>query len=158
MLRTLKSPLDMLRLFGDASGLKTNMQKSSALPIQCKKKERETIKAHLPCQMLDFPCKYILECPYPSINFPMQVQPIIDKIADQLLGWKADLLTKEGRIILVRFVLTSMLLYLTMAMDLPAWALKAIDKIRTGFLWRGRKEVTGGHCAVAWPKVTYSAT
>jgi hypothetical protein len=84
----------------------------------------------------------------------MQVQPIIDQIADRLPGCKADLLTKAGRKILVQFVLTSMLVYLAMAMDLPPWALKAIDKIRRGFLWRGRRDVKGGHCLLAWPKVT----
>ena len=82
-----------------------------------------------------------------------QIQPIIDKIADQLPGWKADLLTRAGRKVLVQFVLTSMLVYLVMAMDLPPWALKAIDKIRRGFLWKGRKDVNGGHCLLAWPKV-----
>jgi len=55
---------------------------------------------------------------------------------------------------LVQFVLTSMLIYLAMAMDLPSWALRAIDKIRRGFLWKGRKEARGGHCLLAWPKVT----
>ena len=54
---------------------------------------------------------------------------------------------------MVQFVLTSMLVYLVMAMDLPPWALKAIDKIRRGFLWKGRKDVNGGHCLLAWPKV-----
>jgi len=47
-----------------------------------------------------------------------------------------------------------MLIYLAMAMDLPSWALRAIDKIRRGFLWKGRKEARGGHCLLAWPKVT----
>jgi len=40
-----------------------------------------------------------------------------------------------------------------MAVDIPPWAVKAIDKIGRGFLWRGRKDVKGGHCLVAWPKV-----
>jgi len=47
-----------------------------------------------------------------------------------------------------------MLIYFLMALDLPAWALKAIDRIRRGFLWKGRKGVRGGHCLIAWPKVT----
>ena len=28
-----------------------------------------------------------------------------------------------------------------------------MDKIRRGFLWRGRKDAKGGHCLVAWGKV-----
>jgi hypothetical protein len=47
-----------------------------------------------------------------------------------------------------------MMVYLAMATDLLSWALKAIDKIRRSFLWRGRKEAMGGHCLVAWNKVT----
>jgi len=43
--------LDMLDLFGSASGLKTNIQKSSVLPIQCKQEDIEIIQLHLPCQL-----------------------------------------------------------------------------------------------------------
>jgi hypothetical protein len=53
----------------------------------------------------------------------------------------------------VQHILTGMIIYLAMAIDLPSWALAAIDKIRKGFLWRGRKEVRGGHCLVAWGRV-----
>ena len=66
-------------------------------------------------------------------------------------GWFAH---KAGRNILVQSVLTSMLIYLLLALDLPAKALEAIDKIRRGFLWKGRKDVKGGHCLIAWPNVT----
>lgn len=41
-----------------------------------------------------------------------------------------------------------------MALDLPPWALKAMDKIHRGYIWRGRKEANGGHCLLTWPKVT----
>jgi hypothetical protein len=62
-------------------------------------------------------------------------------------------LNKAGRRILVQHVLTGMAIYTTMAIDFPKWAIDAIDKIRRGFLWRGRKDAKGGHCMVAWEKV-----
>jgi hypothetical protein len=77
----------------------------------------------------------------------------VDKIADQLPNWKADLMTRAGRRVQVQHILTSMTVYLAMAVDIPQWGLEAIDKIRRGFLWRGRKEAKGGHCLVAWGKV-----
>jgi hypothetical protein len=123
------------------------------LPIQCQE-DRQTIETLLPCQLLEFPCRY-LGLPLSLHKLTKdQIQPIIDKVADQLPGWKADLLTRAGRKVVVQYVLTSMLIYLAMAMDLPQWALKAIDKVRRGFLWKGRRDVKGGHCVIAWPKVT----
>lgn len=77
----------------------------------------------------------------------------MDKIADQLPNWKADLMTRAGRRVQVQHVLTSLTVYLAMAVDIPQWGLDAIDKIRRDFLWRGRKEARGGHCLVAWGKV-----
>jgi hypothetical protein len=81
------------------------------------------------------------------------IQPIIDKMADLLLGWKADLINKAQRKIHVQFVLTSTIIYLAMALDLPTWAHKAIDKIQRSYFWRGHREAKGGHCLVAWDRV-----
>jgi hypothetical protein len=38
-------------------------------------------------------------------------------------------------------------------LDLPAKTLIAIKKIKRGFLYKGRKDVKGAHCLVAWDKV-----
>jgi hypothetical protein len=81
------------------------------------------------------------------------IQPIIDSIADQLPGWKADLTTLAGRRVHVQFVLTSKLVYLALAVDFPQWAHKAVNKIRRGYLWRGHTNAKGGHCLVAWDSV-----
>ncbi|GJN40212.1 hypothetical protein PR202_gb29393 [Eleusine coracana subsp. coracana] len=40
------------------------------------------------------------------------------------------------------------------ALDVPQWFVKVIDKWRRAFLWRGRRDLNGGHCPVAWQRVT----
>lgn len=54
---------------------------------------------------------------------------------------------------MVQFVLTATVMYHTMVLDIPPWAIKAIEKILRGFLWRGCKDAKGGHCLIARPKV-----
>ena len=102
--------------------------------------------------MSEFPCKYLgLPLSLKKLT-KAQIQPITDKIAYQLPSWKADLMIRAGRRVQVQFVLTAMLVYLVMAIEFPPWAIKAVDKFRRGFLWRGRREAKGGHCLVAWGK------
>jgi hypothetical protein len=129
--------MDILHLFGVASGLKTNLQKSNVLPIRCEDHNLEVIQQQFPCAVDDFLCKY-LGLPLTLKRLKKEhIQPMIDRLADQLPGWKADLLTRAGRKVHVQFVLTSMLIYLVMALDLPQWAHKVFDKIRRNYFWRG---------------------
>jgi hypothetical protein len=137
--------LDILQLFGSASGLKNNVQKSNVYPLQCSEETLLEVQSVLPCEITAFPCKY-LGLPLSLHKLSKQhFQPYVDRFADQLPNWKADLMTRAGRRILVQHVLTGMIVYLAMAIDIPHWAVDAIDKIRKGFLWRGRKEAKGGH-------------
>lgn len=122
-------------------------------PIQCSPEDIATVQEHLPCQVADFPIKYLgLPLSLKRLT-KAQLQPLIGRLADLLPGWKADLINRAGRTILVQFVLTATVMYHAMALDIPPWAIKAIEKILRGFLWRGRKDAKGGHCLIAWPKV-----
>jgi hypothetical protein len=125
--------LDLLRLLGKTSGMHTNAQKSNVLPIRCDDQTLATAKELLPCDFIDFPCKY-LGLPL-SIKklIRAQIQSVIDKVASSLPGWMAELMNKAGRVVHVLFIMTAKIIYTTTALDLPMWAIKAIEKILRGF-------------------------
>jgi hypothetical protein len=71
----------------------------------------------LPCERSDFPCKYLgIPLSFRKLT-KEQVQSIIDRVADRLPSWKADLMSRASRRIIVQHVLTNMIVYLTMATD-----------------------------------------
>jgi hypothetical protein len=104
--------------------------------------------------MENFPINYLGQPLFIYKLKRVQLQPLIDRLADLLPGWRADLMTRIGRVVHVQFVITATVIYQAMALDLPPWFIKAVDKIRRGYLWKGRMDAKGGHCLVAWPKVT----
>jgi hypothetical protein len=53
-----------------------------------------------------------------------------------------------GRATLVKSVLSAIPIYHLIALQCPKWVIKAIDKIRRGFLWKGHKDVKEG--TVLW--------
>ena len=60
---------------------------------------------------------------------------------------------RAGRLELLRTTLSSMPMHAMMALDLPIKTITAANKICRGFLWKGRRDVHGGHCIVAWDQV-----
>ncbi|WVZ92630.1 LOW QUALITY PROTEIN: hypothetical protein U9M48_038679, partial [Paspalum notatum var. saurae] len=126
---------EILRIFGEASGLVTNISKCSVTPIHCEEQDIVVVHNSLPCKVQDFPCRYL--------GLPLT---LIDKVADKLPGWKASMMNPAGRVTLVRAVLSAKPIYQLLTLELPKCVIKAIDKIRRAFLWKGWKEINGGHC------------
>jgi hypothetical protein len=85
--------LSILQLFGEASGLHNNVQKSNVYPIRCSEEVLLEVQTLMPCEISTFSCRY-LGLPLSLHMLTRQhFQPFVDKIADQLPNWKADLMT-----------------------------------------------------------------
>ncbi|KAM0837795.1 hypothetical protein ACQ4PT_061397 [Festuca glaucescens] len=129
------------------------MDKCSANLIRCTDADVAVVDQELHCPVVPFPLRYLglpLTLRKPSAA---QLQYLVDSVANKLPGWRASLLDRGGRLELVRATLSAMPIFAMMSLDLPVKTLLAIEKIIRGFLWKGRKDVKGGHCLVAWNKV-----
>jgi hypothetical protein len=140
--------------FGVASGLCTNLDKCSIHPIRCAPEQVALARDILGCEVGSLPFQYL--------GLPMgirkvsaaQLQPVVDNAVKRLQPWCAKLMNRGGRAILVQSTLLAMLVHSLMSLDFPPKTLEAFTKICRAFLWKGRRQVNGGHCLVVWDKVT----
>nr|AAR06296.1 putative retrotransposon protein [Oryza sativa Japonica Group]ABF96548.1 retrotransposon protein, putative, LINE subclass [Oryza sativa Japonica Group] len=121
---------EILHIFGEATGLRANFAKCAALPIQCNDDNIALIQDELPCQVTAFPCTY-LGLPLSIFRLRKEdLQPFVDKVACRLPVWKAEQMAPIGRVTMVNAVLSSIPIYLLMAINVPKWVIKRIDKER----------------------------
>jgi hypothetical protein len=78
----------------EARGLRTNINKCHFTPERCSQDDIDTIEHPFPCQLTQFPCKY-LGIPL-SVHKVRKVdlQSLIDAVADCLPTWKAGLMAR----------------------------------------------------------------
>ncbi|GJN13395.1 hypothetical protein PR202_gb00089 [Eleusine coracana subsp. coracana] len=137
---------DILNLFAAASGLYTNLTKCTFSPIRCSQEDLAIVNNTFPCKYLGIPL---------SIHklTKAQLQPLVDKVANRLPTWKSGLINRPGRVALAKSTLAVIPVHISIAIGLPPWVFRALDKIIKGFVWCGTSSASGGNCVVAWDKV-----
>jgi hypothetical protein len=125
----------LLQCFGDASGLITNYAKSAIIPIQCGHIDTNTLSMTLQCTVKVFPCTY-LGLPLSDQRLRKgDLQPSLNKLSRKVKGWNKGNFSLDARLLLVKHVLSAMHIYQLLVIDPHIWLIKAIDKLRMGFLW-----------------------
>jgi hypothetical protein len=81
--------VELLKLFGDASGLHCNLTKSSVSPIHCEGVDLQPIMDILGCLVEGFPIQY-LGLPLSVVRLSKaELQPLVDKMARSVPAWSA---------------------------------------------------------------------
>jgi hypothetical protein len=144
---------ELLRIFGEASGLHTNLTKCSITPIYGSDDSLPQLQQILGCWMSEFPITY-LGLPLSTRKIPKaRIQATIDSVARRLPPCHGPLMAKSGRLVWIKSVLATVPIYATVADGLPPWAREEIDSICRKFLWTGTEGSVRGKCMVAWPVV-----
>lgn len=145
--------MDIMKAFGEATGLQINMQKSSVALIRCTNIDMDDVLQDFLGQRTNFPLQYLgLSLTLGRLKM-VHLQYIQDRAKRRVAGWQGWLLNIAGRRELVRSILSSLPVYLLTAVKAPKNFIKEFDRIRRRFLWAGDKELSGGNCKVAWVRV-----
>jgi hypothetical protein len=102
----------ILRIFGQASGLAINQAKCAVYPIRCEGINVDDIMQEFLCPIEAFPCKYLGLPLHLRALRRVKVQPLIDKLSNRLPSWKGRFLNRAGRLKLLNSVLSAILLLL----------------------------------------------
>lgn len=119
----------LLQLFGEASGLITNVSKSEAFPIRCEGIDLANVLADFPARIANFPGKYLgIPLHFRKLR-KIDFQPLINKVGGRLKGWKGKNLSRAGRVTLAKAVLSSTMTYHLSVINLPKWVRDKLDRI-----------------------------
>jgi hypothetical protein len=139
------------QVFGEASGLMTNLSKCSVTSIFGGGDTLPEIISILGCQIQEFPIRYLV-LQLSTKKLPKtHVHSIAEAVARKLPPCHGSLMARSGRLVWIKSVLRAVPIYSMMADSLPPWAIKEIDSICRRFFWVGGDAPIRGKAMVAWP-------
>ena len=139
--------MDCLNDFGDVSGLRANVSKSSLYTAGITGTELEEIKALTNIPTGTMPFRYLgipLAAEKLKVNF---YAPFIDKIAAYINAWTSASLSYAGRSELIKSVLQGVECFWLSIFPIPAAVISRITRLCRAFLWGSKKPL------VAWNEV-----
>lgn len=103
----------------------------------------------------NLPIKYLGMLLGTNFRDKLTWEPVLSKMQHQLAGWKRSLLSKEGRLTLIKSILSNLSIYYLSILTIPFSIAKQLEAMENRFLcviwkkkgsitwWLGRSEVVG---------------
>ena len=144
----------MMDIFSDFSGLQLNRAKSSFIGFGLSQEELAGCSRILATPIGTLPIRYL---GVPLVDRRLRIQdwhPVIEKVETRLAGWRARLLSRGGRLVLLKAVLAAIPTYFMSIFRMPARVRRQLEQLMRGFFWLGsRPEESRGVALVAWETV-----
>jgi len=131
----------VLLLFEATSDLKVNFHKSMLVGVNIHDSWLAEAASVLNCKLGKDPFHYL---GLPICGDPRKLkfwQPLIDRIKSRLSGWNSKNLYLGGRLVLLKYVLSSLPVYFPSFFKAPAGIISSIESIFNCFFWGGCEEV-----------------
>lgn len=142
----------ILCVFEQISGLKINFHKSELFCLGGAMERQVAYSEIFTCGVGSFPIKYL--------GIPVDVKrlsnarwkPIEEKVEKKLAGWKGNILSIGGRVVLTNACLSTVPLDMLSFLEAPKGVLKRLDYFRARLLWQETQDKRKYHL-VNWPSV-----
>ncbi|XP_016177809.1 uncharacterized protein LOC107620107 [Arachis ipaensis] len=140
---TIKNYKRLLRFFELMSGLSINFDKSSLIPINCDEQWVERMCNLLSCKGDALLVKYLGISLGSNPRLVKTWKPIIDKVEEKLSLWKAKVLNKAEKLVLIKSVLNSLPVYYLSLFKMPKAVAEKLISLQRRFLWSSEEGRTG---------------
>lgn len=123
--------------FSHSLGLEVSVDKSCIYFAGVTEEEKSLLAELINMSIGHLPFKY-LGVPLSSkkLNFT-QCKPLVENITERAQGWMANIVSYDGRLQLIRSILSSMQNYLGHIFPLSKKLIKAVEGVCRKFLWDG---------------------
>ena len=125
----------ILNLFSEASGTSINAAKSQIYFFNIPAQTQANIARILGFTIASLPAKYLGTPLIDSAIKHFSWNQLLKKLETCLSSWTFRSLKMANQLILIKFILQSMPLYLFSVLAAPKWVLKHIRSLQCKFLW-----------------------